>query len=309
MHGGRWRMLLLATSVLVTFPIFLSTKALAQEGPSPVSTRVFTGSDSQNPGVGVVSVEQARLGGREARGSAVPAGAAVGRAQRCSVSQDQPLLVWAGEGLARSGPTTGWLSERQLVPGQQYFRHCSFVDDGNPADADRFIFQPAQTGVGPSAELIARQVYQSLPLALPEPHTAPTVDARQLVGLPIWLWVDGTVWRDFQASASLAGVTVTVVAHPSRVVWEMGDGQTVTCDAGTPWDPDGSAHQSTDCSHYYQFVSDSEPGGQYGASVTAVWSVEWSASTGETGTLPEASRSTDFALDVGERQAVIDYGS
>jgi hypothetical protein len=208
-----------------------------------------------------------------------------------------------------AAPPAATLPASQLVPGQRYNLQCDFVDDGNLAYLERFTYQPGQPGGAPSVDAIARQVYHSLPLAFPEPHTAPPVDGAQFVGLPIWLWVDDAVWRDFQASASLAGVTVTVVARPRHVLWDMGDGHSVTCDQGTPWDPSGPDDQRTDCSHYYQFVSDDEPGGRYAASVTVVWSVGWSASTGESGTLPDASRSTSFDLDVGERQAVVEYGT
>jgi hypothetical protein len=180
-------------------------------------------------------------------------------------------------------------------------------------DLERFTYRPGSpTGPpapGPSIEVIARQVYDTLPLPIPQPHTSPAVDARQLVGLPIWLWVDGVVWRNFETSASLGGVTVTVTARPRHVRWDMGDGHSLTCDRGTPWDPAGPSDQRTGCSHLYQFVSDDEPGGRYAASVAVVWSVSWTASTGEGGSLPDASRSAGFSLDVGERQAVIDYGT
>jgi hypothetical protein len=104
-------------------------------------------------------------------------------------------------------------------------------------------------------------------------------------------------------------VSVTVVAEPREARWDMGDGTVLTCGPGVPWDPAGPADQRTDCSHVYQFVSDEEPGGTYAASVTVVWAVRWSATTGESGTLPAASRTTTFALDVTERQAVVSYGS
>jgi hypothetical protein len=137
-------------------------------------------------------------------------------------------------------------------------------------------------------------------LVVPDPHTAPPPDA-QLVGFPVWLWVDDTVWRDFQASASLAGITVTVVATPKTTRWVLGDGASLSCGPGTPWSPGSGGH--SDCEHVYQYASD-----HYAARVTVVWSVSWSASTGQSGTLPDASRSTGFAMEVGERQAVISYG-
>jgi hypothetical protein len=221
------------------------------------------------------------------------------------------LLVWAGQGVAEAqagghrpvAPTPG----SAMNVGQKYFLQCRYADSGSLAYLDSFVYQPGVSG--PRVDAIARQVYEEVPLVFPEPHTSPPTGAPQLVGFPIWLWVDDTVWRTFDASASVAGVTVTVVAQPREVRWDMGDGTRLTCSQGTAWNPGGPAGQTTDCSHVYQFVSDHEPGGKYAATVTVVWTVTWSASTGESGTLPDATRSTSFELDVTERQAVIQYGT
>src|SRR4029450_5045387 len=43
--------------------------AAANEPPTPVSTRVFTGTDAQRPGAGVVAVEELARPGREAPGA------------------------------------------------------------------------------------------------------------------------------------------------------------------------------------------------------------------------------------------------
>lgn len=208
-----------------------------------------------------------------------------------------------------------------MVTGSTYYRECRYVDDGTIASSQRFVYRPSAPVAapaaapqvapsGPSIETIVQQVYAEVPLVLPQPHTAPPVDAVQLVGFPVWMWVDGTVWRDFEASASVAGVSVSVVARPKRVVWTLGDGAKVTCTGpGTAWDPAGPDGQRTDCSHIYQFVSAGKPNGRYPATVTMTWSVSWSASTGQAGVLPDASRSTAFSLAVTERQAVIHYGT
>jgi hypothetical protein len=122
------------------------------------------------------------------------------------------------------------------------------------------------------------------------------------------MWVDGAVWRSFDAHASVAGITVTVVAQPKSLRWNMGDGTTVTCAGpGTAWHP-GDTEGQSDCSHIYEYVSAHQPDGRYHASVTVTWAVNWTASTGEAGTLADASRTAGFDLEVIERQAVITYG-
>jgi hypothetical protein len=291
-----------------------------------VSNSIVIGSDPQRPGAGVVSVETVRTEDGTLRS------APVGRPRRCGVYSVPAFLVWALEGLGRhatgggTGPVVGEVTG-PLVAGQLYHLQCRYVDDGNLAYLDSFVYEPGVSG--PRVDALARQVYEEVPLVFPEPHTAPPLGAEQLVGFPVWLWVDGTVWRRFEASAGVAGVSVTVVADPREVRWDMGDGTVLTCGPGTPWDPAGPAGQRTDCAHTYQFVSDGASGGTgtgsgteagagagagtgsgtYAASVTVVWSVTWSASTGETGTLPAASRTTRFEVDVTERQAVVSYGT
>ena len=224
-------------------------------------------------------------------------------------------LAWWGNRMAGAAPVRQ-MSSQTMQTGNAYYRECRYADDGRVASYDRFVYQPG-TGPAPAAaaaapqppdvEAIAREVYAEVPLVLPQPHTSPPADAPQLVGFPVWLWVDGAVWQEFEAHAGVSGVTVSVVAHPDHVTWKMGDGTTVTCDGpGTPWGP--GAGDSSDCSHTYQFVSADEPGGRYQSSVTVTWTVTWSASTGQSGELPPASRTSGFSLLVTERQAVIRYG-
>jgi hypothetical protein len=231
-------------------------------------------------------------------------------------------MQWAMDGLARmhGKPAAYHRPTTTMVVGESYYRECRYHDDGS-LDRDRFFYYPAAArppvaaaaapAVAPVIDImtIVRQVYAEVPLALPVPHTSPPVDADQLVGFPVWMWVDEGVWRSFDASASVAGITVTVVATPKALRWDMGDGTVVSCAGpGTAWVDGGDSGERSDCSHIYQYVSAHEPGGRYHASVTVTWSVAWTASTGEGGTLPDASRSAGFDMNVVERQAVVDYG-
>jgi hypothetical protein len=126
-----------------------------------------------------------------------------------------------------------------------------------------------------------------------------------MVGLQTWLWVDEATWRPFTATASAGGLSATVTATPVGTEWEMGDGTTVTCDGpGTPYTGDD---ERTDCGHVYQVDSAGEPDGVYDAAVTIVWSVTWTASNGEGGDLGAVERTTRFPVDVGQRQAGVEY--
>jgi hypothetical protein len=262
-------------------------------------------------------VEQVEVPGEPGGEAAAPA-APPARPRVCQVYAVSPIRNSMARGAAlvtgQEASTAPALTEAEMQPGATYYRECRFADDGTLDFIDpNYVYQPsaplAVAGGPPSAVEIARDVYAEVPLILPTAHTAPEVDATQLVGFPIWLWVDDSVWRSFEASASVSGVQVTVVAQPKETIWDMGDGNTLTCGQGTAWQPDGPEEQYTDCAHAYQFVSRDQPGGRYAASVTMVWSVTWYASTGESGTLPDATRTSEFSLEVAQRQAVITYGS
>jgi hypothetical protein len=275
--------------------------AHAGEPPEETETWLQIGIDggdsSTNPSATITAVELRETGG------STPAPANT-RPRRCEVRQ-APTGALSVERAVRDQLRT----VDAMVAGTTYYLECAYVDDGVIFYADLFEYQPGVPGSGPDLAAIARQVYDEVPLVFPDPHTAPPVDADQLVGLPTWLWIGPAAFQTFRADASLAGITVTVTAEPVDVTWGMGDGGTETCDGpGTPWDPAGGDDQSTDCSHLYRYVSSEQPGGRYSASVTVRWAVSWTSSTGAGGSLPDATRTTTFDLRVTERQAVVRYG-
>jgi hypothetical protein len=225
------------------------------------------------------------------------------RPRRCEV-REVPIQQLSPERAVRDQLST----VDAMVAGTTYYLECAYLDDNQVFYADLFEYQPGQSG--PDLAAIARQVYDEVPLVFPNPSTSPPADADQLVGFPTWLWIDPAAFQTFDARATLAGITVTVTAEPMAVMWTMGDGATVTCDGpGTPWNPDGGDGQTTDCSHVYQHVSADQADGRYPVSATVTWAVTWDSTTGEGGTLADASRTTTFDLGVTERQAVVSYGS
>jgi hypothetical protein len=194
------------------------------------------------------------------------------------------------------------------VDGGWYYQTCRYLDTGEMRSSNYWQYTPgAAAPTGPDLAALARQAYDEVPLGYPVPVTSPGLDVEQITGLPTWLWLAPGSWDPVQARAEILGFWVEVTAHPERVVWDMGDGETVVCDGpGTPYDPsvDDDA-QATDCSHVYQFASVDEPDGRYAASATVEWSVDWVASTGATGVLADASLTTTFDVTVSERQAVV----
>lgn len=141
---------------------------------------------------------------------------------------------------------------------------------------------------------IARMMLQAVDLGTFPQSAAEDPDGLGYVGWNVWLWVEEpspSTWGPMTMSVSEAGYTVTATAEVSHVVWDMGNGDTVTCDAGTAWDPRLVRNEpSPDCGYVY------DHDGEYQVTATSHWEVEWSG-IGETGTIDlQLSDTADFRI-------------
>lgn len=170
----------------------------------------------------------------------------------------------------------------------------------------RWLPAPPDPVTQADAEAAARRVLASIGLEAIDLGMQPRGDTTErigFVGWETWLWADSPSdkqWGPVTASATDSGIAVTLTAGASRVQWDMGDGETVSCGRGTAWSSartqGGKNVASPDCGYVY--LED----GRYTVTATSTWSVDWSA-TGFTGTLPlQLSRSADVI--VGELQSV-----
>jgi hypothetical protein len=166
------------------------------------------------------------------------------------------------------------------------------------------LFDPSDPLGGIAAtERAIEEARRQLELPLPEPALNPP--GAQLVGVPTWLWLQGT-WQGASASAAVGSVTSTVTARPVQATWDLGDGTTLTCDAGTPYDPSRSAaEQDSSCTHVFTTATSRRPGGAQTISVTVSYEVSWQANTGAGGALEGVSRTTSIPIVVEEAQALI----
>jgi hypothetical protein len=118
---------------------------------------------------------------------------------------------------------------------------------------------------------VADQAVQQLPLGSATIEMAPPAGSEQLVGVATWLWIKPSAWQTLSATASAGTVTTTATATPTKVIWDMGDGGTVTCDGpGTPYDPSRPTATSN-CSYTWPQA------GSYQVTATIYWSVSWTA--------------------------------
>lgn len=153
----------------------------------------------------------------------------------------------------------------------------------------------------PDPQVLARRAVASMTLSaitigmVPEP-----VPGRVgLVGMPNWMWVQDPTqhtWGPITRSASAGGWTVTATARVAQVMWDMGDGQVVSCGAGTPYvDSYGKAPSPT-CGHVYTRQ------GRYTVRATSHWVITW-AGIGQAGTIT-MDLSQNASVTIGEAQVL-----
>lgn len=129
---------------------------------------------------------------------------------------------------------------------------------------------------------------------------------RSYVGVPIWMWADNqtsTNWGTYTLSRTLGGVTITVTAKVTSVLWDMGDGNTVACgSAGTVYDTGYGFTESPTCGHVYRQTSKDQPDNMYTVTATSQWRVDWTGG-GESG--HENTQATSTAqVEIREAQSV-----
>ena len=177
---------------------------------------------------------------------------------------------------------------------------------------------------GPSAERVAAVVAQANPVAAAEEAEAsivlptPSIDVNpaefSVVNLRTWLAIAPALWRPYEATATVGGVTATASATPEAVRWTMGDGGVVECDGpGSQYDPDlAPSLQATSCGYTYERSSDGEPSGDgdandgaFPVTATVTWKVTWTAvGAPGGGPLPSLQTTSTAAIRVEQVETV-----
>jgi hypothetical protein len=190
--------------------------------------------------------------------------------------------------------------------GAIYIRACALEAGGNSVTL-WLAAPPPGYGGGPTPGQLAQQALSKMMLSAPAIGIAPKHGSMGLVGLPVWLWdiKSQTTWGPNSASASAGGLTVTATAKVSQIVWDMGDGSSKTCqNAGTPYSASYGNSSSPTCGYTYQQSSAGQPGGSYTVTATSTWTVTWSASNGQTGTLAPLTRTSTTTVAIGQLQVL-----
>jgi hypothetical protein len=154
---------------------------------------------------------------------------------------------------------------------------------------------------------LAQEALDKMTLLGPDIGITPQPGGKGVVGMPVYMWTAKTAetYGPNSASASAGGITVTATAKVKRIVWDMGDGNTVTCTtAGTPYKAEFGKKESPDCGYLYSEPSSTQAAGRYHVTATSTWQVDWQVNGGgETGQLA-ATRTNAVDIDVAEVQVL-----
>jgi len=189
-----------------------------------------------------------------------------------------------------------------LPAGTQVWRSCFDASTGDRVEGPT-LYTSTGPGGGGAPDVTARLVDSALAnidVDLPAPRFSPP--GETIPNFETWLWTDDTAAE--RASASAAGVTVTVEAELTGTRFEFDDGVTVRCD-GRPvaYDPAGGDRQRTTCSHRF-----AAPTRDLTVDVTSTWRLRWWATNGEGGDLGTIDRSTTVPYRVQVKETVIRSG-
>jgi len=185
-----------------------------------------------------------------------------------------------------------------------------FVPDAAPVPGAPAAAPPPPPPPDPA--VLAQRAYGELTLPKPVSKRSPDENNSdpQYGGLPytwvqLWTWVWAGEWQPLARTVELRGVSATVTATPTSLIFDPGDGSApVTCQGpGRPWTPaDGSNPPSAGgCGYMYRSVT---PNGPLTATTSIQWSVEWTSNVGAGGAFPALSTQATTSFLVEQIQVV-----
>ncbi|MGP4001332.1 ATP/GTP-binding protein [Streptomyces sp. 8N706] len=211
--------------------------------------------------------------------------------------------------LAEPQPPAGSLDWDGHKPGDGavYEENCVYEGDDNFTVARMVWAAEPPEGAGVDPAVLAQQAVDEMLLRSPEIGITPKPGGKGVVGMPVYMWTKKgpETYGPNTTSASAGGITVTATAKVSKIVWQMGDGKTVTCTtAGTPYKAEYGKKPSPDCGHRYAVPSSTTPSGKFHVTATSTWTIDWQVTGGgQTGQLTEI-RESAVDINVAEVQVL-----
>jgi hypothetical protein len=185
---------------------------------------------------------------------------------------------------------------------------CVDPSSGPYSNGARF-WLPDGADVGITPEQAAEAVVRRMDLRAADIGIVPEDRPGSIgaVGAPVYMWTarGPATFGPQTLTGSAGGITISATARVDRIVWNMGDGASVTCRTpGTPYEDRYGFNPSPDCGHRYTRTSAGQPGNAYPVTATSFWVVDWTGPGGSAGriTLDLTSRTS---VQVGELQALV----
>ncbi|KPI33058.1 hypothetical protein OV450_6830 [Actinobacteria bacterium OV450] len=204
--------------------------------------------------------------------------------------------------------STLWGSGGRQPGVSMYIEDC--LDNETGIHDMKNIFTTAPPGGGGPVidpAVVARQAVDKMRLRPPAIGITPKPGGKGVVGMPVYMWTETgpETYGPNVASASVGPVSVTATARVSKIVWNMGDGHTVTCTtAGTPYKPEFGKQSSPDCGHRYDKPSSTTGSGTYHVTATSTWSIDWQVTGGAQGGQLTEIRTSAVDINVAEVQVL-----
>ena len=303
-----------ALAGLCTILVALAFPHVAAADAGPVSCPA---GQTWNARAGTCVIVVVDRGGSGAGGDA---GSGSGTVVSANYRGTLPQCVWGGSPIPCSGGFGYWNNELMCYVGRAltpYPSDSPIWEGHHPEGAiyscyNPFIVgtrnydfwsatQPAGPAAPPDPRLLAERAVATMNLRaitvgiVPEP----VAGSVGLVGMPNWMWVDNPTENSFgpiTRTATAGAYTVTATAKVSQVDWDMGDGEVVTCGAGTAYEDAYGKSSSPTCGHTYTRQ------GTYTVRATSHWLITWSG-IGQSGTIP-LDLAQSARVTIGEAQVL-----
>ena len=212
-------------------------------------------------------------------------------------------------------------SHKDDTQGRWYTRYCdaSFYDPKNPdefknernafyeANPEQNIWVPAgQQAPRPyiSGARLAKIAWEAVTIPAPTVETNPKVGDRgaTLVGMDTWVWATGNTPTSVTATATTGSTTASITAGSSGLQLSAPDGKATCTGFGIPWHS-GMPEGSSPCTISFN-RSSAHLGGTTPLTIQVAYSASYTATDGNSGTLPAITTTSTTNLPVAEVQTL-----
>ena len=219
----------------------------------------------------------------------------------------------------------GYESHKDDTQGRWYYRYCdaSRLDPKNnptfkedlaserkafeEANPERNIWVPAgQQAPRPyiSGTRLAKVAWDAVKIPAPTVETNPKVGSQgaTLVGMDTWVWATGNTPTSVTATATAGSTTATITAGSSGLQLSAPDGKASCTGFGIAWHQ-GMPEGSSPCTISFN-RSSAHLGGSTPLTIKVAYSASYTATDGNSGTLPAITTTSTINLPVAEVQTL-----